>query len=59
MLQLKANKRMVQAHLISITGKTVTMKDVHNIAEKSKPELKNDFKELVAEMKKVQGIYLN
>ena len=56
MLQLKANKRMVQTHLISLTGKAVTMKDVHNVAEKSKPELKNDFQELVAEMKKVQGM---
>lgn len=55
LLKVKANKKLVQNHLISTTGKTVTMKDVHNIASKCKPNFRNDFQELVKEMKKVRG----
>ncbi len=35
LLKVKANKKFVQNHLICITGKTVTMKGVHNVAIKS------------------------
>ena len=55
LLKVKANKKLVQNHLMSITGKTVTMKDVHNVAAKSKSNFRNDFQELVKEMKKVNG----
>ena len=54
-LQLKANEQMVQTHFINMTGKAITMKDVHNIAQKVKPGLKNDVQELLTEMKKVEG----
>ena len=57
-LQLKANKKMVQNHFSSITGKVITMKDVHNVAAKAKPKMKNDFQELIQEMKKVNGMHV-
>ena len=57
LLTLRANKKLVQNHLMSTTSKTVTLKDVHNIAAKSKPTFRNDFQELVEEMKKAKGIY--
>lgn len=55
LLKVKANKKLVQNHLISVTGKAVTMKDVHNFATKSVSNFRNDFQELVKEMKKVNG----
>ena len=33
----------------------MTLKDIHNIAGKAAPAFKNDFQELVNEMKKVKG----
>ena len=36
LLQLKANKQFVQAHCVKLTGKAVTLKDVHNNSAKSK-----------------------
>ena len=39
---------------MSLTSKTVTLKDVHNIARDAVPAFKNDFQELVREMKKVK-----
>lgn len=58
LLTLRANKKLVQNHLMSSTKKTVTLKDVHNIAAKAKPSFKNDFQELVEEMKKMKGMYM-
>lgn len=55
LLKLKANKKLVQTHLFQTTGKTITMKDVHNIASKNLPHMRNDFPELVQVMKKVEG----
>ena len=55
LLTLRANKKLVQNHLMSLTSKTVTLKDIHNIAGKAVPAFKNDFQELVKEMKKVKG----
>lgn len=52
---LRANKKLVQNHLMSATNKTVTLKDVHNIAAKTQPSFRNDFQELVEEMKKLKG----
>jgi len=56
MLNVKANKKMVQQHIFKKTGKVVTLKDLHNIASKDK--LSNevgDVATLVEEMKKVDG----
>lgn len=55
LLKVKANKKLVQNHLISITGKTVTMKDIHNVVTKSVSNFRNDFQGLVQEMKRVKG----
>ena len=52
LLTLRANKKLVQNHLMSLTSKTVTLKD---IAGKAVPAFRNDFQELVEEMKKVKG----
>lgn len=35
LLALKANKKLVQNHLMSLTSKTMTLKDIHNIAGKA------------------------
>ena len=55
LLTLRANKKLVQNHLMSLTSKTVTLKDIHNIAGKVVPAFRNDFQELVNEMNKVKG----
>ena len=55
MLHLKANKKMLQNHLIHLTGKPVILKDLHNLYTQSKPKSKCDFQELVDAMKGVKG----
>lgn len=55
LLTLRANKKLVQNHLMSLTSKTVTLKDIYNIAGKAIPTFRNDFQELVKEMRKVKG----
>ena len=55
LLTMRANKKLVQNHVMSLTSKTVTLKDIHNIAGKTVPPFRNDFQELVKEMKKVKG----
>lgn len=55
LLKLRANKKLVQNHLMSLTHKTMTLKDIHNIAGKAAPAFKNHFQELAKEMKKVKG----
>ena len=45
LLALRANKKLVQNHLMSLTSKKVTLKDIHNIAGKAVPAFRNDFQE--------------
>ena len=52
LLKLRANKKLLQNHLMSTTGKTVTLKD---IAARNVPKFRNDFRELVEEMKSIKG----
>ena len=40
---------------MSMSNKTVTLKDIHNIWGKAAPTFGNDFQELMEEMKKVKG----
>ncbi len=47
LLKLRANKKLLQNHLMSTTGKTVTLKDLHNIAARNVPKFRNDFRELL------------
>ena len=55
MMNLKANKKMLQSHLIHMTGKLIVLKDLHNIHGQSKPNQRCDFQELANEMKQVKG----
>eukprot|EP00794_Sanderia_malayensis_P013300 gene13300-14673_t len=55
LLMLKSNKKLVQNYIKTVTGKNVLLRDLHNLAAKNKPLRKNDFAELIAEMKKHQG----
>lgn len=55
MLSLKANKKLLQNHLMQDTGKVVLLRDLHNIAAQQRPSQKNDFAELVGQMKKTPG----
>ena len=55
LLKLRANKKLLHSHLSQMTGKSITMKDIHNVASKGIPRMRNDFTELVEEMKKVGG----
>ena len=54
MLSVKANKKMVQDHIFSKSGKVTTLKDLHNIAQKNN-KLINDAQALLEEMRKVDG----
>ena len=39
MLNVKANKKLVQQHLFKQTGKLVTLKDLQNIADHNKDKM--------------------
>ena len=54
-VKLRANKKLVQYHLMSLTSKTMILKDIHNIAGKAVPAFRNGFQELVEKMRKVKG----
>ena len=34
MLDMKANKKLIQQHISEETGKSITLKDIHNMAKK-------------------------
>lgn len=54
-LQLKPNKKLLQNHLVCLTGKPVILKDLHNLSSKSAG---HNFEELLTEMRKVKGILM-
>lgn len=56
MMQLKPNKKLLQNHLVCLTGKPVILKDLHNLSAKTTKG--HDFCELITEMKKVKGKYV-
>ena len=35
-MQLKLNKKLLQNHLVCLTGKPIILKDLHNLSTKSK-----------------------
>ena len=47
LLMIRANKKLVQNHLMSLTSETMTLKDIHNISGKAVPAFRNDFQEKV------------
>ena len=53
MLGVKADKKLVQHHIYSTSGKVVILKDLHNMAGDKKSI--TDASILVDEMKKVNG----
>ena len=55
MLEVKANKKMVQQHIFKQSGKVVILKDLHNLASKDKRNEVINVSTLVEEMKKVNG----
>ena len=55
MLSMKANKKLVQNHLMKTTGKVVLLKDLHNIAAKIKHPQRNDLTKLIHQMKECPG----
>ena len=57
MINLKANKKLIQQSVQSRYGKKVNLKDIHNIAVRSRSN-ENTLEELVSEMKKVAGTQL-
>lgn len=50
---MKANKKLIQQHISHGTGKSITLKDIHNMVERKDGGLT----ELVEEMKRIPGIY--
>lgn len=54
MLEMKANKKLIQQHISQGTGKSVTLKDIHNMAKKKHGGLK----ELIDEMTNLPGIQI-
>lgn len=52
MLNVKANKKMIQQHIYQQSGKIVTLKDLHNMASDATTV---NVKILVEEMGKVEG----
>ena len=55
MLKMKANKKLVQNHIMSTSMKPVRLKDLHNLASSVQSGSTN-FRELLQEMQKVKGI---
>jgi hypothetical protein len=51
MLEMKANKKLIQQHILHSTGKSVTLKDIHNMVERKDGNLT----ELIGDMKSQPG----
>ncbi|XP_038062975.1 uncharacterized protein LOC119733644 [Patiria miniata] len=54
MLTMKANKKLLQNHIMTSSMKPVRLKDLHNLASSVQSGSSN-FKELLQEMRKVKG----
>ena len=55
MLKVKANKKLVQNHLSKLSGKNITLKDLHNMGSKINGSGRNDVEQLITEMKSIPG----
>ena len=60
MVELKSNKKLLQNHIKSATGKNIILKDLHNLAAKIKQTTAgaNQYEDLIKEMKKYPSKYL-
>ena len=58
MLQMKVNKKLLQQHLSSSTGKVVTLRDLTNVqAELNTGSSDNDLDILVTRLRQLEGSY--
>ena len=53
LLELKVNKKLLQEHLGSTTGKVVTLKDISNL--QSQLPTKNNLDTLVTRLRSIEG----
>ena len=51
MLEIKANKKLIQQHIAHSTGKSLTLKDIHNMVKRKDGNLT----ELIEDMKHQPG----
>ena len=57
MLKLKVNKKLLQNHLSTKSGKVVLLEDLHNLASSSKGDCdSNPIADTVEELRKIPGI---
>ena len=56
LLELKVNKKLLQEHLSSSTGKVVTLKDISNL--KSELPTKNNLDTLVTRLRSMEGEHI-
>ncbi|XP_028330689.1 uncharacterized protein LOC114480607 [Gouania willdenowi] len=55
MLQVKADKKLIQHHVHQSTGRILTLKDLHNLGRSREADTENDLHALLYEMKKEPG----
>ena len=58
MLELKANKKLVQQHIQSKSGRVVLLKDIHNVMNHAQTDKSKDFEAAIQELKKAPGIVM-
>ena len=52
MLSVKANKKLIQQHMMKSTGKVITLKDIQNVNQALKNQEDNNLTTLLSEMLK-------
>ena len=55
MLELKANKKLVQQHIASKSGRVVLLKDIHNVINYTQADKSKDFEAAIQELQKAPG----
>ena len=55
MLELKANKKLVQQHIASKSGRVVLLKDIHNVINHTQADKGKDFEAAIQELQKAPG----
>ena len=55
MLELKANKKLVQHHITSKSGHVIVLKDIHNLMNHQQTDKSKDFDAAIQELQKAPG----
>lgn len=55
MLELKANKKLVQQHISSKSGHVVLLKDIHNLTNRTQTDRSKDYEAAIQELQKAPG----